>query len=300
MGPGARPGLVPSNNNERDSMNVMWFAPVDLVLAAQGLGLSGMDAVEYGRTRGSDHQFEQLSAGQCDAVITSMDNVIAWNRRSSGPGDFRIVAQIERTTPVSVIAHPSLASLAELRGGSLLVDAPGNGFVIALRALLKLEGLGLNDYRLVEVGGVKERAEAILAGQGDATLLGAGFTKMAVAAGLKDMGSVQDRFPRYPGQGVVVSQRALPKYQATLVRWLQALQEACRRHERSPAEVAEALHRGGGFDAAGITNAQRLIPATLHPEPEGVALLIGMRRDLGLPGAEDGFEDLVRTDLLPS
>ena len=110
-------------------MNLMWFAPPAVVLAAQGLGLPGADVIKSTATRGSDEQFDKLVAGECDAVITAMDNVFAWNRRP-GPGDFRIVAQIERTTPLAVVARPNIRSMAELKGTSLLVDAPGNGFCL--------------------------------------------------------------------------------------------------------------------------------------------------------------------------
>ena len=273
-------------------MKVMWFAPPAVALAAQGLGLPGTDEIEAIRTRGSDEQFDRLVRGECDAVVTAMDNVFAWNRRP-GPGDFCIVAQIERTTPLVVMARPGVGSLAGLKGASVLVDAPGNGFVIALRALLKAEGLGPADYRLIEAGGVKERLDALLAGQGDATLLGPPFDAVAQRAGHRVLATVQDRYPTFPGQGVVVSRAALPRIQQELARWLRALDSACHHAMTLPREVTEALLRVSGLDAATVSGLQRGIPDALRPSRDGVDLLIDMRRELQLPGGDDTYASLV-------
>ena len=43
-------------------MNVMWFAPPAVALAAKGLGLPGAEAIDSSATRGSDEQFDKLVA----------------------------------------------------------------------------------------------------------------------------------------------------------------------------------------------------------------------------------------------
>lgn len=169
--------------------------------------------------------------------------------------------------------------------------------MVALRALLKLEGLGLDDYKMLEVGGVKERLDALLAGQGDATLLGPPFDATAIAAGQRRLGTVQERYPRFPGQGLVVSRQALPRLRDTLREWLQALETACQHAVSAPDDVTAALQSAGGLDAATAQGLQRAIPTTLRPDREGVELLIAMRRDLGFPGSEDTFEQLVQSSL---
>lgn len=273
-------------------MKIMWFAPPAVALAAQALALPGADDIVSTRTRGSDEQFDALVHDDCDAVITAMDNVFAWNRRP-GPRDFQIVAQIERTTPLVVMARPGIASLADLKGADLLVDAPGNGFVVALLALLKGAGVAREDYRLVEAGGVKERLDALLAGRGDATLLGPPFDQMAKQAGQCELARTQDHFPAFPGQGLVVRRGALARFESSLSRWLQAIDGACRQAASQPQAVAEALARLTGLDTAAVAALQRGIPDSLKPDPVGVELLIAMRRDLQLPGADDRYADLV-------
>lgn len=273
-------------------MNLMWFAPPAVALAARGLCLPGADVIKSTSTRGSDEQFDKLVAGECDAVVTAMDNVFAWNRRP-GPGDFRIVAQIERTTPLAVVARPGIGSMTELKGASLLVDAPGNGFVIALRALLDAAGLASTDYRFVETGGVRERLDALLSGHGDATLLGPPFDQIAQAAGHPVLATVQDRYPAFPGQGLVVSRSALPRFQQNLLRWLRALDSACHHAAVSADAVSGAIQHASGLDPATVAKLQRGIPSTLQPDRVGVELLIAMRRKLQLPGAQDTLADLI-------
>jgi len=231
----------------------------------------------------------------CDAVVTAMDNIFAWNRRP-GPRDFCILAQIEKTTPLQLYGRPGLRQLTDLRGTKLLVDAPGNGFVIALLAMLRTAGLRSDEYRLIEAGGVKERLDALLAGEGDATLLGSPFDALAKAAGQVLIDSVQDRYPAFPGQGIIVSRSALPRFREQLGQWLTALNETCHRASVDPDAVKTGLAQVTGNDPSMMFG---VLPATLKPSRPGFDLLIAMRRELGLPGSEDSYDELVDAVLLP-
>lgn len=246
-------------------IKVMWFVPQPLVLlAGQAPGAS---AIEASRNPSSDAQFEALLAGEVDAVVTAMDNVIGWNRRP-GPKDFRVVAQIERTTPLALIAAPGRQRMADLRGANLLIDAMDNGFVIALRAMLREAGIDENACRFTCAGGVTERYEALLAGRGDATLLGPPFVSQAVDAGLMQIASVQQAYPAFPGQGIVMRQASPARER--IGTWLRELEQA-RRQTRDLE--------------------------SLRPTAEGVALLIEHRRLLGLPGGEDTYTNIVDASL---
>jgi len=247
-------------------INVMWFVPQPLaVLAGQAPGAT---AIQVSRNPSSDAQFEALVAGEVDAVVTAMDNVIGWNRRP-GPKDFRVVAQVERTTPLALIAAPGRKSMADLRGANLLVDAVDNGFVIALRAMLREAGIDENACRFTPAGGVTERYEALLAGSGDATLLGQPFAKQAAEAGLMQIASVQQAYPAFPGQGIVMRQASPARER--IGAWLRELEQARRQIQD---------------------------PDSLRPTAEGVGLLIEHRRLLGLPGGGDTYTNIVDASLL--
>jgi len=277
-------------------MKAMWFVPPPVMLLAAEPGF-GRAAVEGVRNTSSEEQFESLASGRVDMAVTAMDNVIDWNRRP-GPRDFRIVAQIERTTPLHVIGRPGLASLADLRGATLLVDARDNGFVVALRALLHEAGLGPRDYVLDPVGGVTERYEALLAGRGDATLLGPPFDGQAREAGCSQLASVQERYPTFPGQGLVMRLATLERLEAPLCAYLEALSAACELL-RCDEQKAAGLLREAGMPPQALASAIALSPLSLCPDRQGVELLIGHRRELDMPGGNETYEQLVAASWLP-
>ncbi|MGR8023357.1 ABC transporter substrate-binding protein [Burkholderia cenocepacia] len=277
---------------ETTPVRVMWFVPPLLALVAGSE--PGAIRVDARRNRSSDEQFDALVSGDVDAVVTSMDNVIGWNRRA-GPRDFRVVAQIERTTPLSVVGQPSRATLGDLRDTDILVDAVDNGFVVALRMLLRDAGLADDAYRLVPCGGVKERFDALVAGQGAATLLGPPFDALAVRSGLTPLASVQEAYPEFPGQGVVM--RAGCTARAHVVAWLANLERA-RLIVAGDAERATRAVLAGGLPLAAADAMLATAPESLRPDRAGVALLVEHRRALGLAGGEDDHAAFVDDSLI--
>lgn len=274
----------------------MWFVPPPIVAVGSALGMVAKHTFTGMRNSSSDEQFEALAAGRVDVVVTAMDNVIAWNRRP-GPADFRIVAQIEHTTPLYLFGRPDKQALNDVRGAVVLVDAPDNGFVIALQALLAEAGLGAQSYTLRPSGGVKERLDALLAGEGACTLLGPPFDTMALAAGMVRLASVQERWPAFPGQGLVMRASAMAPLGAQVRAWLQGLGMAARRMAEADPEVRQALMHAG-FPEASVPMMVALRPRTLRPDREGVELIVSHRRQLGLPGGDDTYDALVDPSLL--
>ncbi|MCK9510185.1 MAG: ABC transporter substrate-binding protein [Pigmentiphaga sp.] len=277
-------------------MKAMWFVPPPVMVLAAALN-PGAPAVEGSRNTSSDEQFAALVEGRVDMAVTAMDNVIAWNRRA-GPRDVRIVAQIERTTPLYVIGRPGLESLADLRGGTILVDALDNGFVVALRALLREAGLGARDYVLEPVGGVTERCEALLAGGGDATLLGPPFDGQATGKGCARLAGVQERYTAFPGQGLVMRLATMKRLETPLRAYLKSLSAAARMMAREEERAGQLL-LGAGLPRAALAGALALRPLSLHPDRDGVELLIEHRRGLDMPGGDDTYERLVAASWLP-
>lgn len=278
-------------------LKAIWFVPPVIQAYAEKCGLlerAGI-AVEGTLTRSSDEQFEALRDGRQDAAVTAMDNVIMWNRRPGG-GDFRIVAQVEANTGISLVAQAGFGSVAALAGQPLLVDSAENGFVVALRALLADAGVDFEACDVIEAGGVKDRLDRLLAGEGAATLLGPPFTEMAEAKGLRRLADADAAYPGFPGQGLVVRRSLIDQRGGDLGRWLGALEQARSECRAQPAAVA------AGLAASGLPQvvAERLagfVGETLTFSPEGVELLIGQRRRLGLPGGDASPDALV--DLRP-
>lgn len=274
-------------------LKAIWFLPPALQVVAEARNfLVDADVTIQGtQTSSSDEQFEALRDGWQDVAITAMDNVIMWNRRPGG-GDFRIVGQIEATTAITLVAQSDFDTISSLRGRRLLVDSAENGFVVVLWALLADAGVDFDDCQVLEAGGVKERFAKLVAGEGDATLLGPPFVEMAAQRGLRCLADVDDAYPGFPGQGIVIRTGMAPERREEIVRWLAALDRArieCRR------DAAAAVN---DLAAVGIPSevAARLVEAVadrLIVDRAGVEILTAQRRQLGLPGADDIYEDLV-------
>lgn len=252
------------------TFRVWWFVPPAIHTAAVARGGLDESSVEATRTPSSDAQFDELVTGRCDAAITAMDNVFAWQRRPGGAA-LRVAAQVERTTPLTLVVRPGVTTLGELRGRSLLVDAPGNGFAVALLALLDAAGVGAESVHLDVAGGVAERQATLVTGRGDATLLGPPFDAVAVEAGMVALTTVQEHEPAYPGQALVVR-----------------------------IDDAVAMERAGRWLATvhPVVGAAPSLPDSLRPDPAGVDVFLRHRARLGLPGAGDTYESLVDTVFL--
>lgn len=279
-------------------LKAIWFvSPALASLAAHHSAAKGQLPIVQGtNTTSSDEQFEALCEGRQDFAITAMDNVIMWNRRA-GPADFRIVAQVETTTGITLVARPGVADVADLRTGRLLVDSPENGFVVALRMMLADAGIAATDYTLVEAGGVIERFDLLMAGEGDATLLGPPFIDLAKARGFNALVAADTAYPGFPGQGVVVRSDKMAQLRDPLIEWLSLLEAARIRAKQDPIAAQRTLVENGLIPAAAAAMTAA-IGQTLRPDPTGLALLTHQRRTLGLVGSDATYAMLVDPSLL--
>lgn len=277
-------------------LRILWFGPLPAALLAKARDAHpGLD-VAYLRTKSSDQQFEQLVDHSVDAVVTAIDNVVEWNRRAPD-ADFRVFAQMEKTTELTLFGRRGLADLESLRGRNLLVDAPANGFAVALLALLDQAEINSTDCNLLPAGGVTERLDALLAGSGDATLLGPPFDEAAAAAGCPILASVNKTWPQFPGQGLVLSRKRYRELFPALAAWLKGLGETGDWMAASPQNAIAGLVEAGlppAFAATAVTAA----PASWRPDLAGIELLIEHRRIAGLAGSNLSYSDLVDLSLV--
>lgn len=277
-------------------LRILWFGPLPAALVAEARDAHpGLD-VEYLRTKSSDQQFEQLADHSVDAVVTAIDNVVEWNRRAPD-ADFRVFAQMEKTTELTLFGRRGLADLESLGGRNLLVDAPANGFAVALLALLDLAEINRADCNLMPAGGVTERLDALLDGEGDATLLGPPFSQAAVAAGCPVLASVNETWPQFPGQGLVLSRKRYRELFPALAAWIKGLSETRDWMAASPQSAIAGLVEAGlqpAFAATAVTAA----PTSWRPDPAGIELLIEHRRIAGLAGSNLSYSDLVDLSLV--
>lgn len=279
-------------------LKAIWFvepvlhglARVDGVIERSGV------AVEARLTGSSDEQFDALSDGSCDFAVTSMDNVILWQRREGGEG-MRIVAQVEGTLAIDVVGRPEVQGIKGLAGARLLVDSAENGFVVALHKLLHDCGIDYGGCTVLESGGVRQRLAALLAGEGEAALLGPPFTQMAVGQGMQRLASVNEQFPGFAGQGIIIRTDMDAARADEFLRYLAVCDYSLASAKANPDAAGERLV-AGSMPAPMASAMISALGSTLVPDPMGVEMLLDHRRSVARPGGEASYADLVDTSWL--
>jgi ABC-type nitrate/sulfonate/bicarbonate transport system substrate-binding protein len=235
-------------------------------------------------TPSSTVQRHDLDSGHVDVAITSTDNLFAWNAAGS---DIAVLAQIETTTDLALVLRPGLSSLDALDVVRLGVDAPTNGFAIVAYSMLARLGRTPAQYEVVEVGGVRERFDALAAGSVDASLLAPPLDEIGRARGMSVAMRVSELTPAYPGLGIVARRSLLDTHGDAVAAYLRALDEANRwLREAARADVEQEL-RDAGLGPAAVDSVLATVPLTLLPSAEGLEVLARLRHELGrtVPGA---------------
>jgi ABC-type nitrate/sulfonate/bicarbonate transport system substrate-binding protein len=167
-------------------------------------------AVELETTPSSKFQMESLVAGQFDIAATAYDNVVAYCE-GQGAVAFDVAPDLfvlmgATRIELSLVASTECATVAELCGRPLALDAVATGFAFVLYDMLEHAGCTLAECELVPVGATPQRWDALRNGQVAATLMIEPFTSIACAQGFRMLESSVERLPRYQG-GIFASRR---------------------------------------------------------------------------------------------
>ena len=211
------------------------------IFAAQHKGLFAKYgvAVDLVYTPNSKVQREDLAKNDCQIIHTAADNAVAMVELAKA--DAIIVTGGDNGFN-RIIAQPEINSLSDLRGKTVVVDAPNTAFALLLYKALKNAGLNKGDYSVNSVGGTTQRAEAMLKDKDHAAaaVINVPFNFRLMAAGMKDLGSATKSIGAYQAGSVVVMREWAKANSDALVRYLRAIIEG-RRWLLDPANKAEAV-----------------------------------------------------------
>jgi len=141
-----------------------------------------------------------------------------------------------------IFVQPEINSLADLRGKTVVVDAPNTAFGLLLYKALKDNGLNKGDYAVKPVGATTARLEAMTKDKANAmaAVINPPFTFRAREAGLKDMGPATKTIGAYQSDGAFVMRDWAKANSDALVRYISAYVEG-RRWALDPANKEEAI-----------------------------------------------------------
>lgn len=195
--------------------------------------------VELQFTPNSEAQRSGLAAGSFDVALAAVDNAVAMVELAKQ--DVIIVSGGD-TGMNEFIVRPEIQSLADIRGKSLVVDAPNTAYALLAKKVLKNNGLlEGRDYKVLPIGGTPQRLVALQESPDNAAaMLNPPFSFAAKGKGLKSLGRAKDLLGPYQAGGAFVMRSWAREHGALLERFLAAHIELTRM-AMDPANRAQVV-----------------------------------------------------------
>jgi ABC-type nitrate/sulfonate/bicarbonate transport system substrate-binding protein len=189
-------------------------------------------------TPNSDVLRDGLAKGDHQIAHAAVDNAVAMVELAKA--DVAIVTGGDNGFN-RIFVQPEINAYAELRGKTVVVDAPNTAYALLLYKVLKDSGLNKGDYVVKPVGGTTARLDAMTKDKANAAgVLNPPFSFRAKEAGLKDMGAAAKAIGAYQAGGAFVMREWAKANSDALVRYISAYVEGSR-WALDPANKAEAI-----------------------------------------------------------
>jgi len=241
----AAPG-APAHAAEVTKIRVNTFPNAKALPVYVGLAKGLFDkyglAVELEHTESSQSQRDGLAAGRFQIAHAALDNAVAMIEVAKR--DVVIVSGGDSGMN-EFFVQPEISSFADLRGKTIVVDAPDTAYALQAKKLLLLNGLREGtDYTVKQVGAVVFRYKAMIEDKNNAAgILNLPFTVEAAERGLKSLGGLVDLLGPYQAAGAFVMRPWARDNGEALERYLAAYVQAVRwiRDRNNRGEAIDLL-----------------------------------------------------------
>ena len=176
-------------------------------------------------TRTSNEMRNGLAAGEFEIAHSGVDNAVAMVEVA---GKDAVIVMGGDSSMNEFLVHPGIGSVADLRGKTLLVDAPNTGYAQLAKKILLNHGLKDGDYTVKPVGGSALRLKAMLDTKDAAVVLNVPWSIIAVRNGMKSMGRTIDLLGPYQATGAYVMRAWAKENGPALERYIAAYVESLR------------------------------------------------------------------------
>src|SRR6266849_3547858 len=209
---------------------------------AKGLFAKFGLAVELENTASSQSQRDGLAAGRFQIAHAALDNAVAMIEVAKR--DVVIVSGGDSGMN-EFFVQPEISSFADLRGKTIVVDAPDTAYALQAKKLLLQHGLREGaDYTVKQVGAGVFRYKAMIEDKANAAgILNLPFTVEAAERGLKSLGGLVDLLGPYQAAGAFVMRAWANDNAEALERYLAAYVQAVRwiRDRNNRTEAVDLL-----------------------------------------------------------
>jgi len=177
--------------------------------------------------KNSDELRADLAAEKGDVAYLAVDNAVAMVELAHQ--DVVIVMGGEGSQN-ELIAQKDIKSIADLRGKTLIVDAPNTAYALQMKKILSLSGLTAGkDYEIKPFGATPQRLIGMREQKEFAgSMLGPPVSLVAKKEGFVSLGSVQQLIGPYQAAGVFTQRAWAKDHREVLVAFLSACIEAQR------------------------------------------------------------------------
>ncbi|HXD42644.1 MAG TPA: hypothetical protein VN649_18910 [Ramlibacter sp.] len=245
-----------------------------------------------------------LAAGTFEVAYAAVDNAVAM--REAAGQDVVILTGGDNSMN-ELFVQPDIASIDQLRGRTLIVDAPNTAYALQAKKILKSRGLQAGDYTVKQVGGTFQRVEAMRADRSNsASMLYPPYSLQAAQSGLRSLGKVTDLLGPYQASGAFVMR---PWAQANgdlleryLAAWIEGTRWALAPANREPATAIlmqrlELSRPLGEATYAAVADPRNGLARDIAFDAAGFAAVLAIRAELegqwgGTPPAQERFVDL--------
>jgi len=195
--------------------------------------------VETENLPNSDVLRASLAAGKGDLAYLAVDNAVAMVELAHQ--DVVIVMGGEGSQN-ELMVQPEIKSINDLRGKTLIVDAPNTAYALQMKKILLLNGMEAGkDYEVKPFGATPARLAAMRQHKEFAgSMLGPPSSIVAKHAGFVSVGSVQELIGPYQAAGYFTQREWAKEHRDTLILFLAACVEAQRWLMR-PANKQQVL-----------------------------------------------------------
>jgi NitT/TauT family transport system substrate-binding protein len=168
---------------------------------------------------------QQLAAGSLDIVATTgvVEPIHAIDK---GANNIAIARIIGANSPYAVEAKPSIASIKDLKGKTIVLGGLVDITAVYWNRMATASGLQPGDVDITVIGATAGRFAALKSGTVDATMVLPPFNFLAETAGFKNLGLVYDYVKDYPFTGLEVARPWASAHQAVAKGLLAALDDS--------------------------------------------------------------------------
>ncbi len=208
---------------------------------AEKLGLFSKFGVEV-ETENSPNSEDvraKLAVGKGDLAYLAVDNAVAMVELAHQ--DVVIVMGGEGSQN-ELIAQPEIKTIPNLRGKTLIVDAPNTAYALQLKKILLLSGMQAGkDYEIKAFGATPQRLVAMREHKEfSGSMLGPPTSIVAKHEGFVSLGSVQELIGPYQAAGFFAQRQWAKEHRDALISFLAVIIEA-QRWLLSPPNKQEVI-----------------------------------------------------------